>query len=322
MTDADQLPLPIEEEVPPGRTLVEELPISVRTFNALENRGVKYLDDLERLGIRGLLRIKGLGKTCLHELEEVLAERKIYLTYEGEGVKYELRLCGACGYKHRWEIIGYNSGVPLYNARPTKTCATYRPFDEETMPDVSGLPVDTQALWAQTGDLNAQATMATRLVVARLKSLANGKSGVNAIAAQWPDFIGFVISQITDMRGALVRDESKFAHLVAHTDEIVESLRDGVRLKEQLRNMSAALTDIYAKLEELGPRQPAQIDVEAFAHFGLVEEGLRPYLESLRLAEAGFHPARTVEREGTVDDDENGDEEMEPTQDEEAGDDE
>ena len=123
-------------------------------------------------------------------------------------MKKEDKLCGRCGRKHPWGIVGRKDGVPLYNWLSTTTCLGFREFDGDNLPEVKGLPldIDQRDLWAMTGDLNAQATMATRLVVRRLKSLGRGKSGYEKISIQWPEFIGFVISQITDMRGALVRD--------------------------------------------------------------------------------------------------------------------
>ena len=171
-----------------------------------------------------------------------------------------------CGETHKWGIVGASDdGVPLYGARPTETCDNYRA-------KVTTLPthLNAQELWAQTGDLDPQATLATRAIVARLRTL-----GKDDPAKQWPEFAGFVISQITDMRGALVRDESKFAHLVAHTDEIVEAMRGVVQLSEKLtvqqlmlREITERLNQVQADLNQLRVTRKAD-DVTAYGHFGL-----------------------------------------------------
>jgi len=113
----------------------------------------------------------------------------------------------------------------------------------------------TKALWYETSDLSPQASAATRMAVAKMRKLGDGKRGFQQLTAQWPEFMGFVISQITDMRAAMVRDESKFSHLVAHTDEIVEAMRGVVQLKERLDSIyetQERILEVLSKREEKG----------------------------------------------------------------------
>jgi hypothetical protein len=189
----------------------------------------------------------------------------------------ELRRC-ECGKQHHWGILSKRNGVPQYGARPRRDCKNFRPKALDQLP-----AIDTRELWAQTGDLCAQATTATRIAVMRLKSLARGKQGYSQIAAQWPEFIGFVISQITDLRGSLVRADNKFAHLVAHTDDVVEQLRKVGPLAQKLNMQTQMLAEVIERLdriEELGPRPP-QMTADALSHFGLIDEGLRAFYDSL-----------------------------------------
>jgi len=177
-------------------------------------------------------------------------------------VKDEMRLC-QCGEQHPWGIVRLSEDhVPLYGARDIETCDNFR-----TMPDAVPAFVDNlQELWAQTPDLDPQVPLATRGVIARIRSLADPR-------AQWSEFVGLVVSQITNMRGAMVRDESKFAHLVAHTDEIVNAMRDVVGLKEQLHNMRAAIVEVVGMMEDLRVERDTKYagEVEAFEHFGLID---------------------------------------------------
>jgi hypothetical protein len=188
----------------------------------------------------------------------------------------EMRLC-ECGNEHPWGILRYSEDrVPLYGPRAIPTCDNYRPpaysGRQLTADQLPAFVATAQELWAETGDLDPQATLATRVAVARIRSLAKGENSYKAMALQWPDFMGFIISQITEMRGALVRDESKFAHLVAHTDEVVEAMRDVVGLKEQLGRLSSAIADVANMVDELREERNANYsaEVEALQHFGLL----------------------------------------------------
>jgi hypothetical protein len=105
-----------------------------------------------------------------------------------------------------------------------------------------------------------------------------------AVAAQWPEFLGFVVSQITDMRGSLTRDESKFARLLSHTDEIVIAMEHVVQLSERLAKHQMMLSEIMREVHEM--REDRHIkysaEVDAYAHFGLlpgVEGWTQPVIE-------------------------------------------
>lgn len=322
---------------------LDTLPISVDTWRRLENQGARTILDVQRLGRQG--GIRRFGKKPMQELEAVFRQQHIKLTNQGSDApskKVEWRLCGKCGKKHRWTVSGYNRNGPLYNAQPTKTCKRYSPTKEVPIDEWPGkalvhvasdptsvnLPTNGQELWAQTPELNAQATMATRLVVARLKELGKRKSGFAQIAAQWPEFMGFMISQVTDLRGSLFRDESKFAHLVAHTDELVETMRAVGNIGERLKRQEALLSELLDRLDdmELVRMEHDDAEDEALRHFGLVPDEQSQFDEELYF---GGMPSRhdepvLVEKANGRDDDDqqqddngNGDSESDSEEDDE-----
>lgn len=224
----------------------------------------------------------------------------------------EWRMCARCEKKHRWGVIGRRSGVPLYNAKPTRWCDKFKPMPEQEPPDLVnfpvqksdgyGVPTDQREIWAQTPELNAQATMATRIAILRLKSLAKGKTGYAAMAAQWPEFVGYVVSQITDMRGNLVGANNAALHLNAHADEVVEAMRKSTQLAEQLGRMNSKLGEIVSRLdgleEAVSEPAPDQIDAEAFAHFGLIEPSMIGFYQSL--SPVNRRITESIEREDEV----------------------
>lgn len=234
----------------------------------------------------------------------------------------EERLC-ECGRFHQWGILRYSQdNTALYGPRPLPTCDNFRPKIDDAERALAASVPNLGEIWAQTQDLNPQATLATRIVVARLRSLGevekkkNGalarlfgssSSGIQAIAAQWPEFIGFVISQITDMRGVLVRDETKFAHLVAHTDEIVEAMRGVTQLSARLKRQEELLVDIAASIERLQAQDDAED--EALRHFGLLEPEEDSLFDLRRFTPSLPTEPVVVESEPRHDDDEseNGD---------------
>jgi hypothetical protein len=174
----------------------------------------------------------------------------------------ELKRCANCGHEHRWGMLSHTQdGVPLYGPRACY-CHCDR-FAEAISAPAGGsgihLPTLTndqaKELWAQTSHLNAQVPLATRMAVRAIQDLGQGKEGVDALTAQWPEFMGLMISQLTDIRGAMVRDESKFANLISHTDEIVEAMRGVAQLKERLDTIYETQERILAVLERLGEKQ-------------------------------------------------------------------
>ena len=198
-----------------GLRAIEDIRIKASTYDALAENDLYRVLEIERLGRKGLRKLK-LGKH-MRDLEEGLAHAGIQLTDDG--------------------------------AEPT--------------------PTNPQELWSQTGDLNPQASAATRTAVARLRSLGNGKRGLTAIAAQWPEFVGFVISQITDMRGAMVREDAKFANMIAHTDEILRAMESVGGLSEQLSNQRRGIMEI---LHRVPAPDNTSATRAALAHFGQLED--------------------------------------------------
>ena len=209
-----------------GIRAIEDLRISVATYEALKRHGIFTVLEIERMGRRKLLKLAGFGKKCLADLEK--------------GLKY---------------------------AEPS-----VKLLDGGKEP----VPVNAQEVWAQTGDLNPQAELATRVAIARIKSLANGKTGLNAIAAQWPEFMGFVLSQVTDLRGTLTRDDNKFAHLVAHTDDVVEQLRQVGPLAAKLNQQTQMLAEVIERLDQIQERPP-QLNPDALLHFGLIDDAIHDF---------------------------------------------
>jgi hypothetical protein len=172
-------------------------------------------------------------------------------------MKDERRKCGNCKHEHAWGILRHSlDGVPLYGARKCLSYRVYRGHKRrcncekfvQMVEGMENLPAttaeETKAIWAETSFLNAQVPMATRIMVRQIMSQAKGAGDTRALMAVFPEFAGLMISQITDIRGALVSDDNKFAHLVAHTDEIVESMRAVSQLAERLGNIYGAIRQI------------------------------------------------------------------------------
>lgn len=175
----------------------------------------------------------------------------------------ESKLC-RCGATHAWGILRYSEdNVPLYGARQARNgCDDFREVieGEENLPALAN--GELKALWAKTEFLNPQVPVATRYMVAKLLELKNFKE-------QWPEFMGLMVSQLTDVRGAMVREESKFAHLVAHTDEIVETMKAVTQLREQLTVSAQLQRATLERLERIEEKLLPKPDAEACAHFGM-----------------------------------------------------
>ncbi len=197
-------------------------------------------------------------------------------------MKDERRKCGACKHEHAYGILRYSQdNVPLYGAR---RCDVTFPIVEnirhqddgdriewkkcncdrfvEAVEGMENLPSltqpETKALWEATSFLNAQVPMATRIAVRQISDLLDlsiPTEGTNNFLAPikpvLKEFAGLMISQLTDIRGAMTRDENKFAHLVAHTDEIVESMRAVTQLAERLTNLTMAVERVHERLDKL-----------------------------------------------------------------------
>ena len=58
---------------------INDLGLSVSTFNCLNRAKIKTVSDILNLGERGLLRVRNFGKTNLLELKQVLSNLEIEL---------------------------------------------------------------------------------------------------------------------------------------------------------------------------------------------------------------------------------------------------
>ncbi len=176
----------------------------------------------------------------------------------------ERRPCASCGHDHAYGILRYSpDAVPLYGARKCWCqCNHFVQRNEEAerkfiSHDGAQLPAtltddkEIKELWADTAFLNPQVPMATRMAVRQINSLLKTDDTTALLTKALPEFAGLMISQLTDIRGAMTRDESKFNHLVAHTDDIVESMRGAVQLSERLTNILRAQHSIQERQEKM-----------------------------------------------------------------------
>lgn len=66
--------------------IVEDLELSVRTFNCLKARGINTVEDiidlLEKGGLEGLLKLRNMNSKCAYEILDVLKKRQIYTNKE------------------------------------------------------------------------------------------------------------------------------------------------------------------------------------------------------------------------------------------------
>jgi DNA-directed RNA polymerase subunit alpha len=53
---------------------IEELDLSVRTYNCLKRRGINFVDDLCRMTEDELFQIRNFGRSCLEDVKENLNE--------------------------------------------------------------------------------------------------------------------------------------------------------------------------------------------------------------------------------------------------------
>jgi hypothetical protein len=161
-------------------------------------------------------------------------------------MKDEQRKCTNCGHEHAYGTLRYSPDlVPLKGPRKCWcNCVNFIEVNEdvENLPTMAGREV--QELWSQTSYLNAQVPMATRIAVRQITDLLKSDDPNALLTKALPEFAGLMISQITDIRGAMTREEGKFAHLVAHTDEIVEAMRGVVQLSERLSGILGAIRQI------------------------------------------------------------------------------
>ncbi len=66
---------------------IEELDLSVRASNCLENQGIKTLGDLARMTEKEMLQVRNLGKTSLKEIKKKLADFDLSLGMDIDALK-------------------------------------------------------------------------------------------------------------------------------------------------------------------------------------------------------------------------------------------
>ena len=62
--------------------IMEEWPLSVRTYNALKQENIIFLGDLISYNFQDLLKLKNFGRKSLNEIKEVLTAMSLYLGME------------------------------------------------------------------------------------------------------------------------------------------------------------------------------------------------------------------------------------------------
>lgn len=172
----------------------------------------------------------------------------------------ELRLC-ECGKEHPWGVVGQSEDhVPLYGPRPIAACYNFRPKQEQ----VPAFVPDVRELWAQTTDLDPQVEIGTRTAIARIRTLPTASE-------QLAESLGLLISQQSRVLGFFTRTDSKFARLVAHTDEVLIAMEGVAQLKQQLSVINQTQTELLATIAEMREERELKYsgDLEAYQHFGL-----------------------------------------------------
>ncbi len=62
-----------------GNRVIEELPLSIRSYNVLKDAGINTVGQLCVRSRDELLEIKHLGPMCMKEIERVLVDRRLQL---------------------------------------------------------------------------------------------------------------------------------------------------------------------------------------------------------------------------------------------------
>jgi hypothetical protein len=122
------------------------------------------------------------------------------------------------------------------------------PITQENLPAALQEDRITQAevdnIWEQTSFLSAQTPIEFRRAV-----IAIGGDKLDPLMT-------LVLSQMMDIRAAMTKDETKFAHLVAGTETIVKTLKNVNPLVERLKRQEMMIDSLSDQLE----RAEAKID--------------------------------------------------------------
>ena len=175
--------------------------------------------------------------------------------------------CKTCGHDHLvGELRKDRQGVPVYGARkcnkpvPTgrswKRCRCNKFVEDEALfrkeqreRKQSSLPAvkdmtkaQVAKMFAKTGYLSPQTPLEARVAAYKLSTLPMG-------AKRDIEFMRAVLAVTYDTRAAFLRSDNKFAHLVAHTDEIVNAMQKVAQLAEKLESIKATQERIVAVLD-------------------------------------------------------------------------
>jgi hypothetical protein len=145
--------------------------------------------------------------------------------------------------------------------RDERAVVTGQAVTQDRLPEALKRGEITQAevdrIWEQTSFLSAQTPIEFRRAV-----IAIGGDKLDPLMT-------LVLSQMMDIRAAMTKDESKFAHLVAGTETIVKTLKNVNPLVERLRRQE----ELIDSLSDQVNRAEAKIDtlLQAMAEGGKLE---------------------------------------------------
>lgn len=96
---------------------------------------------------------------------------------------------------------------------------------------------EVDRVWAETRDLSAQTSFDVRRAIVELRKCGS-------LNDAWPLFFTHMTEQMSQMAGAMTRDDSKFAHLVAGTETVVREL-------QKVGPLASNLTDLKRQMQYL-----------------------------------------------------------------------
>lgn len=120
---------------------------------------------------------------------------------------------------------------------------------------------EVQEIWRKTEDLSPQTNINARREVIALRELGKGKGPIEALAVQFPVFVNMVLKATNETQAALMRDESKFAHLVAGAEMVAKSMESFGHLAtffEDHQQEMRYLRDEIAEMRDVLERQTPQ----------------------------------------------------------------
>ena len=103
---------------------------------------------------------------------------------------------------------------------------------------------EVNRVWAETRDLSAQTPFETRRAVVELRK-------IGSLNDAWPVFFTQMMEMMSQMQGAMTKDESKFAHLIAGAESIVKTMQNLNPLAERLETMTRMMFEMRGEIREL-----------------------------------------------------------------------